>query len=71
MSEPKIDEVIKHAVSRSFEALQSMEMRTPEDAGVQAANIAFTRTLQREVERKARRRQPNRSGKTKPPVSGD
>ena len=54
------EEVVALAVTRSFDALQSMEMMQPNDAGVSAANMAFERALQAEALRKERRPQKRR-----------
>lgn len=57
MGEKERAAAIKGAVERSFEALQSQEMQTPEEAGASAAQYAFAQALERERARSARRRE--------------
>lgn len=47
---------IKKAVKRSFDACQSAEMTTPEALGADFARFAFEQALDREKQRKSRRR---------------
>lgn len=49
-------ETVRQAVAKSFDAMQSRELRNPDEAGAFAANAAFESALRRDAERRSRRR---------------
>lgn len=60
-ADESVDDVIRQAVALSFEGMQRQELHPPEEAGVSAANAAFRVALNRDAERRSKRKRKPRA----------